>query len=46
MLAKVDELERAHGSASFGSVYKEFMAMAATHMTVLAPFVPALSALL
>lgn len=46
LLAKVDELQQAHGTDEFAGVYKEFMALAANHMAVLAPLVPALAALL
>ena len=44
--AKVTELEKARGSADFVVKYREFMALAANHMTVLAPFLPALAQLL
>ncbi len=46
LLAKIDELERAQGTADFGQAYKKFMAVAANHMTVLAPVMAALAALL
>ena len=44
--AKVTELQQAQGSADFVAKYREFMALAADHITVLAPFIPALSQLL
>ena len=46
LVNKLDELARTHGTDRFAVSYKEFMAMAANHMTVLAPFIPALAALL
>ncbi len=46
LLEKVDELQRAHGTGGFGQAYKEFMAVAANHMTVLAPVMAGLVALL
>ncbi len=46
LLAKRDELERAQGTTDFGQAYKKFMAVAANHMTVLAPVMAALAALL
>ena len=46
LLEIVDELRQAHGTKRFAEVYKEFMRMAANHMTVLAPLVPELAALL
>ena len=39
---KVTELEKAQGTPGFVARYKEFMALAANHMTLLAPFIPAL----
>jgi len=39
---KVTELERTQGTPSFAARYKEFIALAANHMTLLAPFIPAL----
>ena len=40
------EMEQAHGTPSFTERYKAFMIQAAAHMTVIAPFLPALAALL
>lgn len=42
----VEEMKKAQGSSGFGAAYKRFMTSAADHMTVVAPFIPALSALL
>ena len=42
----LDELARAHGTEKFTDTYKDFIATAANHMVMLAPFMPALSALL
>jgi hypothetical protein len=39
---KVAELEKTQGTPSFAARYKEFIALAANHMTLLAPFIPAL----
>ena len=44
--AKVTELHQAQGSADFVPKYREFMALAADHIAVLAPFIPALSQML
>ena len=46
LLAKADELEQVHGTERFAETYKEFMQMAANHMTAIAPLVPALTELL
>lgn len=42
----LDGMESAVGTRAFSERYKEFMSVAADHMTVLAPFLPALSQLL
>lgn len=42
----VEEMKNARGSSGFSAAYKRFMTSAANHMTVVAPFIPALSALL
>ncbi len=39
---KVTELEKTQGTPGFAARYKELMALAANHMTLLAPFIPAL----
>ena len=46
LLEKVDEMERSRGSDSFMTAYREFISAAADHMTILAPLVPMLSAML
>jgi hypothetical protein len=43
---KVTELEKTQGTHNFLARYQEFMTLAANHMTVLAPFMPALAQLL
>lgn len=43
---KVTELEKAQGTTGFIARYQEFMVLAANHMTLLAPFIPALSQML
>ena len=43
---QVTELEKAQGTTGFMARYQEFMALAANHMTLLAPFIPALSQML
>lgn len=42
LLQKISELENAKDSNSFSKKYSEFMAIAANHTTVLAPYFPAL----
>lgn len=39
---KVTELEKAQGTPGFAARYQELIALAANHMTLLAPFIPAL----
>jgi hypothetical protein len=46
LIRKVAELESTEGSPSYVEKYKEFMAVAADHITVIAPFIPALAQLL
>lgn len=46
LLKRLDELTRTCGTGEFSDAYKEFMATAANHVVVLAPVLPALSALL
>ena len=46
LLYKVSELEKSIGGDSFIPKYKAFLQAAANHMTILAPFIPALSQLL
>lgn len=43
IVARLDELEKARGSAGFLQAYQSFMASAANHMTVFGPFLPALA---
>lgn len=43
LLAAVNELETTRGSSRYTENYKSFMQAAANHMTVLAPFLPALT---
>lgn len=43
---KVDELHQTQGTKAFVTKYQEFMALAANHVTILAPFIPALSQML
>lgn len=44
VLAKLDELEKAKGSASYGTKFKEFISLVADLMTIVGPFVQPLSA--
>lgn len=44
--ASIDGMESAHNSPNFLDKYKEFMAVAADHATLFAPFFPALAGLL
>ena len=46
ILQKLDALQRVHGTKSFGDRYTEFISAAANHMTVIGPFIPALTELL
>lgn len=46
LLGKVDEMRNAEGTAGFVQKYKEFMQNAANHMTVISPFIPALTSLI
>ena len=46
LLQTTDELENSVGDDSYPSKYAAFVALAANHMTVLAPFVPALAQLI
>lgn len=46
LVGLVEEMSKQHGGGTFVSAYKRFMEAAATHMTVIAPFLPALTALL
>ena len=43
---KVTELEHTQGTTGFMVKYQEFIALAANHMTLLAPFIPALTQML
>jgi hypothetical protein len=46
ILNRLNELEAAKGSDRFSEKYQSFIASAANHMTVLAPFIPALTQML
>lgn len=46
LLSSVSELEASRGTEHFTIKYKSFMQFAANHMTILAPFLPALSSLI
>jgi hypothetical protein len=46
ILNKLSEMEEAKGSPNFTDKYREFISSAANHMSVLAPFIPALSQML
>ena len=46
LLEKVEDLERSRDSEDFKGAYKDFVAAAANHMTVLAPVLPMLAAML
>ena len=43
---KVDELQQTKGTSQFVATYQDFIALAANHVTILAPFLPALSQML
>ena len=46
LLARVNDMERGRESGNFTKAYQNFIAAAAAHMTVLAPLLPELTALL
>ena len=46
LIQNVDVMQSAVGTKTFGERYKEFIAVAADHMTLVAPFLPALTQLL
>jgi hypothetical protein len=46
LLTKLAELEETKGTKKFTEKYREFMALAADHLGVISPFIPALSQLL
>lgn len=43
LLSAVDEMKRQRGGAGFAAAYRSFVSLAADHLGVLAPFLPALS---
>jgi hypothetical protein len=46
LLAAVDGMKRQRGADGFGAAYRSFVSLAADHLGVLAPFLPALAQLL
>jgi hypothetical protein len=46
IVARINQLEKARGSAGFLQAYQNFIASAANHMTVFAPFLPVLAQML
>jgi len=46
IVGRLHELEKAHGSGGFVQAYQNFMASAANHVTVFAPFLPLLAQML
>jgi hypothetical protein len=46
LLAKIEELKQAEGTGGFINKYKDFMQNAANHMSVISPFIPALTSLI
>ena len=46
ILSKLDQLQQARGSSSFSQAYQNFIAAAANYMTILGPFIPALTQML
>jgi hypothetical protein len=46
LLAGIEAMEKAQSSPGFMDKYKEFIAIAANHIAIIGPFLPALSALL
>ncbi len=45
LLSKVDELKTSQNTQRFTERYKEFIALAANHMTIIKPFIPLLTSL-
>lgn len=43
LLSKIDELEKTKGTTSFAQKYSEFISLAADHLTLLTPILPALT---
>ena len=43
LLSKIDELEKTRGTTGFAQRYSEFIALAANHMTLFTPLLPALT---
>jgi len=46
LLAGLEAMEKAHKTPEFLTRYADFIRLAADHMTIVAPFIPALTALL
>ena len=46
LLDKIASMKKTHGTPGFTEKYKDFVASAADHMTILAPLLPLLTALL
>lgn len=46
ILARLDALEQAQNTPSFAQKYAEFIGVAANHMQLIAPFIPALTEML
>lgn len=46
LLSKIDDVEKAKGTGNLIQAYQQLIASAADHMTILAPFLPALTQLL
>ena len=46
LIAGVEAMEKAHKTPDFVTRYSNFIALAAKHMTIISPFIPALTALL
>lgn len=46
LFQRIEAMEKANATPAFVDRYKDFIALAANHMAVIAPFIPALSALL
>ncbi len=43
LVHQVDQMEAAAGTSGFAAEYKDFIGLAADHMTVFTPFLPALT---
>jgi hypothetical protein len=46
MVTRINSMEKSHGTGDFAKRYSDFIALAANHMSIFSPFMPALGQLL